>query len=251
MFLARSFQEFGVATSYLRVLPGVASAGALIMVEPSGEKALLYAPINPQPLDLPLLEEALARSRVVYATPYDVVEFETVSQLARTRNTCVAIDLEALAVPGRSELDAWMRLADVVFLNEHAYRLSTGESPTIESMRGLLQFGPSVIVVTRGSAGALVTTTTVQVEQAAYPADAVDTTGAGDCFAAAFLAHCLDGYTLQNSVRFACAAASLAVMKVGARTGFPDRLAVEQLLSFGDEVGITTNHKNSKDGNVC
>jgi sugar/nucleoside kinase (ribokinase family) len=48
---------------------------------------------------------------------------------------------------------------------------------------------------------------------------AIDTTGAGDCFAAGFLAATLDGASLAEAGRFANAVAALSVQKIGAVTG--------------------------------
>jgi sugar/nucleoside kinase (ribokinase family) len=231
MFLAQSFQAFGVSLAYLRSVPGSHSSTAIIMVEPSGEKALAYAPIAGASLDVTLLEEALARSRIVYLTPYDVDALRVIRDLASARHVCVAVDLEAAAVAGRAQFEAWLSLADIVFMNDSAFRAATGAQPTAQEMAKLLAHGPTALVVTLGAAGALAVSADVVVEQAAYPAEVTDTTGAGDCFAAAFLVAALEGQSLKSAARFACAAASLAVTKIGARSGFPDRRAVNHAIA--------------------
>ena len=60
--------------------------------------------------------------------------------------------------------------------------------------------------------------------------DAVDTTGAGDCFAAAYVTAKLDGAPLPDRLRFANAAAALATLAYGAQAAMPRRRDVEQLL---------------------
>ena len=49
--------------------------------------------------------------------------------------------------------------------------------------------------------------------------EAVDSTGAGDCFAAGFLWALSEGMELEACGRFACAAASCAVEQLGATAG--------------------------------
>jgi sugar/nucleoside kinase (ribokinase family) len=251
MFLDHAFQDFGVSTDYLRVAAGTPSSAAMIMIEPSGEKALLYSPIPADPPDLDRLDEALARSSVVYATPYDFDELTTLSRLAHQRKVCVAIDLEALALAGIADLARWLELADLVFLNEAAFRASTGEAPGAESMNALLRSGPTAIVVTLGCAGALAATSNAFVAHAAFPAKVVDTTGAGDCFAGAFMTAALQANSLKASLRFACAAASVAVTEIGARSGFPNRQTVDALLASADASHHEPSTQESKERNVC
>jgi ribokinase len=87
------------------------------------------------------------------------------------------------------------------------------------------------VLVKRGSAGSLLVGPGGQpvVQQAAIPAaKVVDTTGAGDCFTAAWMVAVLQG--LDAPMQFASAAASICVSRPGAMTSLPSRADVEQLL---------------------
>ena len=60
------------------------------------------------------------------------------------------------------------------------------------------------------------------VRQQAVPTDkVVDTTGAGDCFTAAFAVALLNNQTSEEALRFAAAAATLCVQKSGAMPSMP------------------------------
>lgn len=61
---------------------------------------------------------------------------------------------------------------------------------------------------------------------AALPVTAVDTTGAGDCFAGVYLAELDRGAEPVAAARFASAAAGLSCTRPGARDGLPDRASV-------------------------
>jgi ribokinase len=87
------------------------------------------------------------------------------------------------------------------------------------------------IVVTLGEDGALVIDdegeTLIDVE----PVEAVDTTGAGDCFSGVLAAAIHDGLELRAAARRAAAAAALSVTVAGAREGMPRRAAVDAALA--------------------
>ena len=59
----------------------------------------------------------------------------------------------------------------------------------------------------------------------------VDTTGAGDCFTAAFGVGLMEGMPAAEALRFASAAACLCVQKMGAMPSLPARRDVEGLLA--------------------
>jgi ribokinase len=71
------------------------------------------------------------------------------------------------------------------------------------------------VIVTKDSAIAIRST----------PVKAVDTTGAGDCFAGAFAVALLDGRNLVEATRFAVAATHVSVDGYAAQASYPDRAA--------------------------
>lgn len=228
--LRADFSAFGVAIDYVAAA-GHPSAAAMIMVDAAGEKALIYAPMPADPLDTARLAEAAANSRVVYAMPYDLNEFRLISDIAHQHGADVAIDIEAAVAPDSERLDALLSLSDIVFMNEGGFRATQAGEVTEATVRPLLDRGPRLVVVTLAEKGALAVTRDAAVRRAAYPARLVDATGAGDCFNGAFLAATFAGRSLADSLAFACAAASLAVEAVGARSGIPTVDAVTARIS--------------------
>jgi sugar/nucleoside kinase (ribokinase family) len=86
-----------------------------------------------------------------------------------------------------------------------------------------------LLVVTRGPAGATAYAGPEVLEQPALPADAVDPTGAGDVFAAALFVRLHESGDLAVALRFAAAAAALAVEAPGTG-GIANRKQVETRL---------------------
>ncbi|MGF9696942.1 ribokinase [Paenibacillus sp. MABNR03] len=111
--------------------------------------------------------------------------------------------------------------------NEHeAAILFQGMSPA-EALR---QY-PNKLFITEGSNGVRYFDGAQEIVVPTYKVEAVDTTGAGDTFNAAFAVALAEGKPLQESIRFANRAASLSVTKFGAQGGMPTRDEVEESLS--------------------
>ncbi|MEO2259102.1 ribokinase [Paenibacillus amylolyticus] len=110
--------------------------------------------------------------------------------------------------------------------NEHeAEILFQGMSPA----QALRQY-PNKLFITEGSKGVRYFDGTEEILVPTYKVEAIDTTGAGDTFNAAFAVALAEGKALQESIRFANRAASLSVTKFGAQGGMPTRDEVEESL---------------------
>lgn len=229
-FLTAEFERFSVSAEHLRVVPGTRSSTAIIMVDGTGERALIYVPIAERPWDDSLPIDLFAQSRLIYTMPYEIGPFGKVAQLARQQGAQVVIDVETAMASNVDRLNALLALSDVVFFSESSFRAVLGLPPTIDLMQQLLRRGPRAVVVTLGARGALAATHDAAVEQPGFPANVVDTTGAGDCFNGALLAATLEGQSLERAMRFACAAASISTSAIGARSMLPDRKAIASLL---------------------
>ena len=86
------------------------------------------------------------------------------------------------------------------------------------------------LIVTEGAQGARFHDRKSLQRIASFPAQVVDTTGAGDTFNAALAVAVSEKKSLKEAIRFANAAASLSVRGLGAQGGMPLRYTVEELL---------------------
>ncbi|HSL12408.1 MAG TPA: ribokinase [Actinomycetota bacterium] len=95
----------------------------------------------------------------------------------------------------------------------------------LAAMGAVADDGPARIVETRGADGAVIHgDPTIVVPAPAV--DAVDTTGAGDCFNGVLATALAEGLALEDATRRAVAAASTSVTAPGARGGMPHRSAI-------------------------
>ena len=128
----------------------------------------------------------------------------------------------------RDVADALAQL-DFIFPNLEEARLLTGREAPDDVADALLGAGVKNVALKLGGNGCLVKNASERFAVPAYPgAKCVDTTGAGDTFAAAFIASILEGRSIAQCAAFANAAASLCVERLGATAAPMNRDELEK-----------------------
>jgi len=143
-------------------------------------------------------------------------------------------DVEARALAGGALPD--LSRARAVFVNEREARLLTG-SPDPEAAAAVLAEHAPVAVVTLGEDGALAAGSEGTVRVGGVKVDAVDTTGAGDLFSAAYVWADHWGVTLEERLRWAVLYAALSVRVATAVAG---AATLKALLEEGARHGLTS-----------
>lgn len=130
----------------------------------------------------------------------------------------------------------WMRLlapclphVDLLFVNEDESRILSGTEDPPAAAKFFHEQGVGNVVVKLGGEGCYVSTGAVAIRAHAFRVPVVDTTGAGDCFAGAFLAALYHGYSIAGAARLANAAGALNIQRLGASGGL---LTLEQTLEW-------------------
>jgi len=128
----------------------------------------------------------------------------------------------ALDVTGEVSRERMEALAPVlesvdIFLpsRREAQRLTGCEHP-LEAARAFAALGPGTVVVKCGAEGCVALSEGVEYASPGFPAEAVDTTGAGDAFVSGFLAARARGHALPECLAYANAAGAVCVGRVGA-----------------------------------
>lgn len=107
-------------------------------------------------------------------------------------------------------------------------QLGLDDAGTPEDLaRRLLEAGFASVVLTLGSAGALVATADELTHIDSPKVEAVDTVGAGDSFAGAFCHRILEGDGMEDAAAFASRVGAFSVTRPGAQPSYP---------SVGDEL---------------
>jgi sugar/nucleoside kinase (ribokinase family) len=111
---------------------------------------------------------------------------------------------------------------DLLFVNREEARRLTGQSEPASAAEFLRQRGAHDIVIKLGGEGCAIFTEDESLRVATFPVEVVDTTGAGDCFAGAFLAVLHRGMDYREAARTANAVGAMVVEQLGAVTGVRD-----------------------------
>ena len=204
----------GVATS-VAMRPGVPTGVALICVGPDGENQISVAPGANAEIKAGDVTSAFAQVLEIGV----VLASLEVSQAAVRAAAAWCSEHEVPFILNPAPVQPWAAelasQATYVTPNEHE----------LEAMGSL----PDAVVVveTRGQEGVVIRRGGREQRVEAPTVDAVDTTGAGDCFNGVFAAGLAERMDVAAAAGRGAAAASLSVTKVGAREGMPTREELE------------------------
>jgi sugar/nucleoside kinase (ribokinase family) len=204
------------------------TARCLIFVSPDGQRTMNTYLGASQFLPAAALDPAvIAEAAVLYLEGYlwDPEEpraaMRRAIEVARNAGRRVAFTLSDAFVIDRHGADFRAMIEageiDILFANEHELAALT-ETDDIE--RSIAAIAPKVpvLVVTRGAHGAVALAGGERVEVAAEPvARVVDTTGAGDLFAAGFLFGHVRGHALRDCLKLGAICAAEVISHYGAR----------------------------------
>lgn len=209
----------------VREIDGPATGVALIQVA-GKDNAITVASGANHRVTRRMLRHAPQRGEVWVAQfEIPVDETEAILKRARAARARTVLNL----APYIAHSNRLMTHVDVAVLNEIELAQATGtrlqaRSPVREltaAAHKLRARGAGTVIATLGARGAIVVTAEAATIVPAFKATVVDTTGAGDCFVGALAARLLGGDSAVEAVRFASAAASCSVEKLGAAPSMP------------------------------
>ena len=129
-------------------------------------------------------------------------------------------------------------MIDYLTPNEDEARYLTGMEEPGKMADALLALGAGHVILKLGRMGVLMKSREKTVRMPAYEVRAVDSTGAGDNFAAGFVSELLQGNSPEEALSFANACGAVCVTALGAGTALKDR---EQVLRFMQETPMKTD----------
>ena len=207
---------------------GVPTARSMILVTPDGHRTMNTFLGAAQHLPASALDEQQIReSAAIYLEGYlwdpETPRYAMIRaiEVARTAGRKVAFTLSDTFCIDRHR-DGFNQLIDggridILFANEAEIQALAGVphlESAVEAVRGKVE----TLVVTRGEKGALATRGSERVDVPAQPVEeVVDTTGAGDLFAAGFLFGYTSRKSLEQSLRLGAIAAAEVIQHYGAR----------------------------------
>ena len=221
-------RALGVCFDTEPLVDGPPTGRCLILVTPDGERTMNTCPGAAHCLPPSAIDEAAVRSAsILYLEGYlfgpalpRQAMFKAID-IAHAAERTVAFTLsESVCLPGRKEPLQKLIAAggiDLIFANE-SEALQLADAADLDSAIERLASQVKTLVFTRGPAGALAYENGVRTEVPAISVPVVvDTTGAGDLFAAGFLAARCKGHGIDRQLMTGGIAAAEIISHFGAR----------------------------------
>ncbi|KOR81217.1 ribokinase [Bacillus sp. FJAT-21352] len=212
-----------VNTQYVEPVTGSASGTAHITLSEGDNSIIVVKGANDfiTPEYVQKAKKVIEESDIVLVQ--QEIPEETVEYLA---DLCNMLQKRLLLnpAPARKLSKAVIQQASFLTPNEHEFEILFDGRDRTE----VLTEYPNKLFITEGKNGVRYYDGHEEKVVPSFEVEAVDTTGAGDTFNAAFAVAVAEGKSFDESLLFANRAASISVTKLGAQGGMPQRLEVER-----------------------
>ncbi len=209
---------------------------ALIFVANSGENSIAVASGANSRLTIKHIQEKediVKRASILLLQLESPIEtVEAVAKMAHEAGGTVILN----PAPAQTLNQDLLRHVSIITPNQSEAKLLTGIYPIDDksakhAAEKLIASGVNTVILTMGEQGAFIYNKEIKQLQPGFKVNVVDTTAAGDTFNGALAVALAEDYPITAAVRFASAAAALAVTQFGAQPSIPTRSMVDLLLS--------------------
>jgi sugar/nucleoside kinase (ribokinase family) len=220
----------GVDTSHVLTRECANRFAVITVDETTGERVVLWDRDDRLNIARSEIDPQLIRTaRLVHVDDEDQEAAIATALIARKTGIPVTSDIDRIT---SRTADLVAAVSIPIFAN-HVLPAITGEADIECALRRLRQSHKGMLCVTVGPEGAIMLVDDELIVEKGFTITAVDTTGAGDVFRAAFIYALLNDYPPKKMLRFANAAAAISCTRAGAMAGVPALDEVERLLASG------------------
>ncbi len=215
--------------------PGTTTGVALIFVNRDGENVIAIDPGANAALTPAYLarheKKIIDASALLMQLESPLETVTAAAKLAKQHQTQVILN----PAPARQLPDSLLALVDIITPNETEAERLTGvaiadDAAAARAAQILHGKGIPTVIITLGSRGVWLSQQGHGKLVSGFKVDAVDTIAAGDTFNGALVTALLEGKDMDNAVRFAHAAAAIAVTRSGAQPSIPWRHEIDAFL---------------------
>ena len=234
-YCVSEIERRGIDVSHIRRDP-TARTGVTIVLSTSEDRAMVTYPgaiadLTYRDLDLGLLDG----HRHLHLTSYYLqtglkADFPAMITAAKKRGLTVSFD------PNSDPAQLWgsdvlevIRLVDILFINENEAIRITSESGAESALSQLADL-TKIAVMKRGRNGAIAAANGTTTDSVGFDVFTVDTTGAGDSFAAGFVDAFLDSKTIAECLVAGNACGALSTTAAGGTAAQPNKQQLNDML---------------------
>jgi len=227
-FLRAELKRNGVEISHIRECPDESTPFTFVGIHPTGDRSFIHTPgcnlsFSVKDLDL----EALYACRfLLYQDMWVLPKMDGsaapgILAEARKRGVITLLDECYGLGPKREVFEAALPYCDVVLPSVDDMRVIYPGLSAVDVAERLRQKGARRVVLKLGPEGCLVAGTQGTVHLPSVATEIVDTTGAGDCFDAGFIAGLVNGLDDVQAAKVGNMTASACIRNVGGAVGIP------------------------------
>ena len=225
-----------IDVSPVSVVEGESTGVALIFVNAEGENVIgIHAGANAALTT----ERVEAQRAIISGADALLMQLESpvesvlaAAKIAHENHTTVVLN----PAPARVLSDELLALVDIITPNETEAEKLTGirvenDDDAARAAGALHDKGIGTVIITLGSRGVWVSANGEGRRVPGFKVKAIDTIAAGDTFNGALVTALLEGRAMDEAIRFAHAAAAIAVTRKGAQPSVPWRKEIDKFLS--------------------
>ena len=219
--IVAEFRKEGVDVAFLLIEEGATSSTAFCWIEQNtGKRSIAWQTgsardLTPEEVPLDLIRGA----KVLHLDGHQIEAALAAAEEARQAGVAVSLDAGSYS----ERMECLMKSCQVVIASEVFAQGLIGRDDPEAAVREISRAGAEIAAITLGVRGCICLTAGGLLRKPAFPVDVVDTTGAGDVFHGAFCVGLAEGWPVEQALDLAGATAALKCMRLGGRTGIPQR----------------------------
>lgn len=209
-----------VNTSLIRTTQS-SSGHTIIQVDKKGQNCILYFGGANKTVDREYIEEVLS---ICECGDYVLLQNEInmvpeIMKSAKQKGMKIAFNPSPIS----EEINSYpLKLVDILILNENEGQSISGKETADDILKSLHSMYPETdILLTLGKKGAIFKNSETEATHGIYDVRVIDTTGAGDTFTGFFLEAYTSGKPIDECLKYASIASSIAVTRRGAAQSIP------------------------------
>ncbi len=238
--ILNKLQEAGIRRDYVLRLQGVHTAFSTIISTAKGDRTAFVFGGATEHLSKELLPpfEKLAKAEIFAVSHLRGEGHKLLKDIFDAKQ--FKPDLKIAWNPGSTQiqhgvagLKEYLTKTDVLLMNREEAQSLLGKTQATSSkdlVEGLRAAGPHIAVVTDGNNGALAATPRGTMKISRFPAEVINTTGAGDSFFAGLIAGLHYAKNIEKGLIFGSINAASTISYLGAQNGYLSRAEIENVI---------------------
>lgn len=233
-------QKLGIGMEMTKETEEISTSVNVVLVQKNGERNFLTSPAGTLrqlkqehlPERFPKDTEILSFASIFVSPWLKNQELFKIFSQAKEQGILVCADMTKCKNKERAEemRESFSKI-DYLFANEEEAKCLTGKELYTEAAEVLLNCGTGCVILKRGKQGCFVAARKERFCVPGFQVSCVDTTGAGDSFAAGFLYGLLQKKSLRECAVLGNACGALAVRQTGMAAGLSLQAELDQLLA--------------------